>query len=137
MPGYVYAHKDNRVYVNLFVSGQADIALNETNTVRLTQTTAMPWAGDVRLTVNSSGDGAFQMAIRIPGWTQNQPVPGDLYSYVGGSVSDIEIKVNGSPVAYTTEQGYAVIDRHYRLPSRTGSHLAGLYLRLSRRQFPC
>ena len=114
MPGYVYAHKDNRVYVNLFVSGQADIALNETNTVRLTQTTAMPWAGDVRLTVNSSGYGAFQMAIRIPGWTQNQPVPGDLYSYVGGSVSDIEIKVNGSPVAYTTEQGYAVIDRTWQ-----------------------
>ena len=53
------------------------------------------------------------MRVRIPGWAQNQPLPGDLYRYANTSAAKPEILVNGESVSYETEQGYAVLDREW------------------------
>ena len=53
LQGYIYATSADAVYVNLFVGSRANFELPGEDAVRvtLTQKTAYPWKGDVRLTV--------------------------------------------------------------------------------------
>ena len=56
----------------------------------------------------------MNLKIRIPGWAQNEAIPSDLYSYEKKSAQEVEIKVNGIPVNYQMEKGYAVISRKWK-----------------------
>src|SRR5262249_1838348 len=47
-PSLVYARSDKGVYVNLFVGSKATVKLNDT-AVALTQDTAYPWDGNIKL----------------------------------------------------------------------------------------
>ena len=54
------------------------------------------------------------MHIRIPGWAQNEPVPGDLYRYTDSSNTLPSLKVNGEEFVYQTVDGYAVINKKWQ-----------------------
>lgn len=112
MPGYIYAQNNNDLYVNLYVSNKASIKLKSTD-VGLTQQTDYPWQGTVNINVDPSKPGQFAMHLRIPGWAKGQPVPSDLYSFTGNTPPPVQIEVNGKPVNYITEKGYAVIKRNW------------------------
>lgn len=113
VPGYVYAHKDDKVYVNLYMQGTADIDLGSHGTLHLTQTTDYPWNGDIRLGFNVEDltEKNLTLMLRLPGWAKGEPVPSDLYSYVDGTHADIVVSVNGTPVEYTMQDGYMTINR--------------------------
>ena len=51
LPGYVYAHQGDAVYVNLYAAGTATIDTGAGHRVRLRQQTRYPWDGVVTLTV--------------------------------------------------------------------------------------
>ncbi|MCL1821413.1 MAG: glycoside hydrolase family 127 protein [Prolixibacteraceae bacterium] len=113
VPGYVYAHKDNRLYVNMFVESESDVEVNGEN-VHLAQTTGYPWDGNVAIEVNPSEKMKFDMLVRIPGWTYNQPVPGDLYTYLHPCDEPVEIKINGKKINYPVgENGYAKLSKKW------------------------
>ncbi len=112
VPGYVYAQKDDNLYVNLFMTGDADISL-KSGKVNIKQKTGYPWKGDMNLEVNPAKTVAFTLRIRIPGWSQGQPVPGDLYQSDVKS-KKIDIKVNGKKIDYVIEKGYATITRTWK-----------------------
>lgn len=113
IPGYVYASQDDKIYVNLFVESESDIALDN-NSIHLTQTTNFPWEGNVNIAVNPQKSERLKMMIRIPGWAKNEPVPSDLYTYLNPQKSDVVFKVNGQTINYSIdEKGYAVIDRQW------------------------
>jgi len=65
--GYVYAYSDDAVYVNLYLSNTGRIPLKG-GTVALTQETAYPWRGDVRISVGLDAPAAFELCLRLPGW---------------------------------------------------------------------
>jgi DUF1680 family protein len=65
MPGYVYAHDQTGIYVNLFVSSAAQIQL-PLGKVRVKQTTRYPWAGEIKISVEPVRDSEFDLHIRIP-----------------------------------------------------------------------
>jgi len=52
--------------------------------------------------------------IRIPGWVRNQPVPGNLYSYINPAKETVVVRVNGKNAEFKTENNYAVIDREWK-----------------------
>ena len=83
LPGYVYAVKDKDVYVNLFMSNEANLEVGKKSVV-LEQQTRYPWDGDVAVSVKKNKAGEFAMKIRIPGWVRGQVVPSDLYRYSDG-----------------------------------------------------
>ena len=66
LPGYIYAKKDNNLYVNLFIAGSADIDLNNRN-VKITQVNNYPWSGALSIKVMPESPSRFSMLIRIPG----------------------------------------------------------------------
>lgn len=113
VPGYVYAQQNDRVFANLFMSSNAEIMLNGT-AVQITQTTNYPWNGTVDFTLNPAKRKNFEMAIRIPGWAQNQPLPSDLYSFTKKDDTLFTLMVNGKPAEYQLENGYAVIKREWK-----------------------
>ncbi|MGZ3820957.1 MAG: glycoside hydrolase family 127 protein [Mucilaginibacter sp.] len=114
IPGYIYAEKGNAVYVNLFISGTGNVTVNN-KAVKITQQNNYPWDGGLLFTIDPSEKKMdMDLKIRIPGWAQNEAIPSDLYSYEKRSAQGVEIKVNGMPVNYQIEKGYAVLSRKWK-----------------------
>jgi DUF1680 family protein len=114
VPGYIYAQTGNNLYVNLFVTSQSTIQLNKTNPVTISQETQYPWDGKVAITLSPEKTSPFTLHLRIPGWAKDQVVPSDLYSFITLEKESISVEVNGQPVAYTSEKGYALIAREWK-----------------------
>jgi DUF1680 family protein len=114
VPGYIYAQKQNNIYVNLFVASATKINLTPKNVVALSQQTNYPWDGNVKIAVNPTVNAKFSINIRIPGWVRNQPVPSDLYSYINPKTETIIFKVNGQKAQYKSENGYAILNREWK-----------------------
>jgi DUF1680 family protein len=55
----------------------------------------------------------FALHLRIPGWLTNDPALGNLYSYTDARKLSYGISVNGKPIAYNVEKGYAVIEQEW------------------------
>lgn len=112
LPGYVYAVKDNQVYVNLYLSNQAELKVSKKKVV-LEQETGYPWNGDIRVKV-AKGNAPFVMNLRIPGWVRGEVLPGTLYRYADGKVLHYSVSVNGEPVSGELQKGYLQIDRKWK-----------------------
>lgn len=121
MPGYVYAQNENDVYVNLFLGSKATINLPATSVV-LEQKTNYPWDGNDEITVKPVRTAAFTVKIRIPGWADGQPIPGALYTTMGRMNGVTKFEVNGQPLAYTMQNGYAVIQRTWKAGDKIAVH---------------
>lgn len=112
LPGYIYAVKDKDLYINLYMSNTANVKV-EGKKLTLSQKTAYPWDGNVRISVDK-GSADMAVRVRIPGWVQNIPVPGNLYAYVDSENPGYTVKVNGDKVSGTLENGYLAIDRRWK-----------------------
>jgi len=113
IPGYIYATRDDLIYLNLFVASSANIEVNGIR-VNLTQETRYPWEGKVRISVEPEKSGDFAIHVRIPGWAQGQPVPSDLYAFLDKNRDEAVLKVNGAQVALDMDKGYARIKRTWK-----------------------
>ncbi len=112
LPGYVYAVKDDHVYVNLYMANRGDLKVNHKKIV-LEQETSYPWNGDIRIRV-VQGSQAFTMNLRIPGWVRGEVLPSDLYRYADGQKLGYVVTVNGEPVEEELQNGYLQIDRKWK-----------------------
>ncbi|MDB5020397.1 MAG: glycoside hydrolase family protein [Pedobacter sp.] len=110
LPGYVYAQKNDGLFVNLFVSGNATFQMHNKR-VEIIQQNNYPWEGLLNFTVNPESSDAFNLRIRIPGWARNEAIPSDLYHFAGKTTAAYTIKVNGKAVKYSLVDGYAVISK--------------------------
>jgi DUF1680 family protein len=113
IPELIYATHNKELYVNLFIANTAQIAIDGMHT-EIIQQTEYPWNGSVKMLINPEKASEFAVKIRIPGWTQNQAVPGNLYEYTNGKANEIVIKVNGEITSYTQSNGYADISRLWK-----------------------
>jgi DUF1680 family protein len=113
VPGYVYAQKDNDVYVNLFISGNTTLNVNNKQ-VQIVQQNNYPWDGDLKFNITPKTASTFNLLVRIPGWAQNKAMPTDLYQFVNTSDKKVEIKINSQPVEYTMQNGYAVLNKTWK-----------------------
>ena len=113
IPGYVYARKNNDIYVNLFVSGNASFTVNKTQ-VEIEQKNNYPWDGNLVFNIIPKSPLAFNVLVRLPGWSQNEAMPSDLYSFESPSIKKVSITLNGSAVDYTVANGYAVLSKTWK-----------------------
>lgn len=113
IPGYLYATRGDEVYVNLYMTNNADLRLGK-NKIRIEQQTDYPWKGTIRTILSPSRNSEFTVNFRIPGWSQGSPLPGDLYTYVNNSSGKPVIKINGVISDIPVENGYAKINRKWK-----------------------
>ena len=121
VPGYIYAVHNSDVYINLFMSNHSDLKVNG-KIVELNQSTNYPWTGDVNLEVSPKSKQDFTLKIRVPGWVQNEVVPGNLYSYTDKKTLEYTVKVNGKVVTSTIEKGYFSINRTWKKGDKVEVH---------------
>lgn len=122
LPGYIYATKDDNVYVNLFLSNTTDLKIKG-KAVTISQDTHYPWNGDINIGIKKNSADKFTLKIRIPGWVRNQVVPSDLYTYNDGIRPNYSIKINGEEIKTgQTEDGYACINRHWKKGDKVEVH---------------
>ena len=112
LPGYVYAVKNDQVYVNLYLSNKAELKVDKKK-ILLEQETGYPWNGDIRLKI-TQGNQDFTMKLRIPGWVRGNVLPGDLYSYADNQKPAYQISVNGQTVESDVNDGYLSIARKWK-----------------------
>tara|TARA_R110002050_G_scaffold48356_3_gene112488 strand:+ start:47481 stop:49472 length:1992 start_codon:yes stop_codon:yes gene_type:complete len=113
IPGLIYSKTNTEIYVNLYASNEATVALGS-NKIKLNQKTNYPWDGLISMTINPELESEFSIKFRIPGWSRNEVLPGDLYSYVTNSKEKATIKVNGELVSANEHNGYFTIKRNWK-----------------------
>ena len=113
VPGYIYAEKGNSLYVNLFISGSANLSIAN-KPVQVIQQNNYPWDGGLKFNINPATATNFDLLIRIPGWVKGEAIPSDLYSFEDRSAGTVSIKVNGKPATYKMQNGYAAISRSWK-----------------------
>ena len=93
---FIYTHKGNALFVNLFVSSELNW---REKGVTLRQETGFPYGETSRITV-VAGKGTFPVLVRYPNWVK----PGEF-----------SVNVNGKPVEVITGPGsYVAIDRKWK-----------------------
>lgn len=118
LPGYVYAVKDDQVYVNLYMANDADLRVSD-RPVRLLQSGDYVWDGKSVIDIRENRAGTFTLKLRMPGWAMGHPVPGDLYSYAGNHVPGATVRVNGDTVPVRElAKGYLSITRKWKKGDR-------------------
>lgn len=89
---FVYAHKGDSLFVNLFVPTRLNWKKKK---VMLEQKTTFPYEPKSEIVITKGG--SFVMAIRQPQWTDG-----------------FAVKVNGKDIRTTTVEGYACINRKWK-----------------------
>lgn len=99
LPGYFYGTGRSGIYVNMYGASILDWHLEDGTPLKLTQTTTYPWAGDIRLTVDTPKASDFTLYLRWPAWA-----------------STLDIAINGQPVSLgTAEKGtYVGLTRSWK-----------------------
>lgn len=110
--GMAYAHAENDLYVTYFMSSSATVKLDG-GEVNISQETSYPNGGTVKLNIAVDNPLRFRLLVRVPTWTTERFLPGKLYPYADKSSQAIELRVNGSVVPATIEQGFAVVEREW------------------------
>lgn len=110
---YIYAKSVDALWINLFVSSSGSFTIKNRK-VQVKQVTNYPWDGKVQISVVPEKQTEFDLYIRIPGWAENQPVPGDTYRYLDSSSEKISVALNGVPAIFKMVNGYAVIKKTWK-----------------------
>lgn len=117
LPGFAYAARGNDLFVNLFIAGEAEVAVGGA-TWKVKQEGNYPRDGRVKLTLNTERRSAKleTIFVRIPGWARNEPVPGDLYRFANHAADAPTLAVNGRPVELRNvlTNGFARLARDWR-----------------------
>lgn len=92
---YFTSHNDDTIYLHLYNQSQLQVNL-PAGSVQIDQQTNYPWEGDVNFTLHVAQPVQFKLALRIPDWTP-----------------EFKLHVNGTPVPYQNQKGYAVIERQW------------------------
>lgn len=109
LPGYIYAVKEDEVYVNLFIGNQADLDVNGKK-LGIAQKTNYPWDGKVDFSFTNDQPISAELKIRMPGWARGEVLPGDLYRYRNSKESTITLTVNGKEQSVNIVEGYLMLD---------------------------
>lgn len=94
---YIYARATDEpaVYVNQFVGSEAALTVDDAD-VRLRQESALPWSGDVTLTVDAAEPTDFALRVRVPEWC-----------------TDVTATVAGESRSVDPEEGYIEVAREW------------------------
>lgn len=111
---YYYAIGGDRLMVNLYGAGTAEIAIAG-RTIKLRQETDYPWSGTIRLVIEPESEVDFELAVRIPSWALGRPVDSDIYRYTNLESAPVELRVNGTVVPVHLDKGFAVVARSWHV----------------------
>ncbi|MDP6044085.1 MAG: glycoside hydrolase family 127 protein, partial [Phycisphaerae bacterium] len=109
---YLYATSGDSLIVGLYAESTAEVQFAG-KTVKISQETDYPWSGEIRIRIDPAKPETFNLALRIPGWAVNRPVPGDLYRHGKTDNPIVTLQVNSEPVRRIATPGYVDTKRSW------------------------
>jgi DUF1680 family protein len=97
MPSFIYAAKNNDIFINQFVESTANFESTLKSNVTLAQNTNYPETDNIEIIVKEAKPVNFKLHIRIPSWCKAP-----------------QVKINGKPVNDVVPGKYAVIERQWK-----------------------
>ncbi|HNS74231.1 MAG TPA: glycoside hydrolase family 127 protein [bacterium] len=114
IPGYLYAVRDDQLYVALYAESSAEIELRS-KPLQIKQVCSYPWDGRIQLLVNpQAGAFKFTLNLRIPEWAQGKPLATDLYRYLDPAAASVKLEINGRTWPLELKDGFARIRRTWK-----------------------
>ncbi len=107
---YIYSYSDNSIWINLFIGSEVQVPLKSGN-MGISIKSGYPWKGNNTIEILTSKRATIN--IRIPGWLK-EPAAEGLYKYTDAANVKPVVTLNGKPVSYKEEKGYAVISRSWK-----------------------
>lgn len=118
IPGMMYAHTSDEIYCTLYAGTSTVIPLKD-GKVDIKQETDYPFDETIRFTITpEQREQKFTMRFRIPTWTEQQFVPGKLYSYLNNEPANWKVLLNGKEISVTLRKGFVAIDRTWKAGDR-------------------
>jgi uncharacterized protein len=112
LAGYIYATNKDTVFVNLFIGSKGKTTLGGKN-LTISQVTEYPWKGKIQIIMDPENQMNAVVAVRIPCWTTNNPLPGDLYSFTNKIDASFKLVVNSKKIPCEMHNGYVLISRRW------------------------
>ena len=109
---YIYGKSDDGIWINLFVGSSTKLTIAET-TINISLETPYPMGNAIKVLIDPERTVEVDVHLRLPGWSGNEAMPGDLYFFTDRSAETPTLLLNGNPVEYEVSQGYAVISRRW------------------------
>ncbi len=113
MPGLIYSKSNESIYINLYASNEAKIDFND-QVISISQETTYPWGGDVKIAMNPEQESKFNLKLRVPGWSRNEVLPGNLYQYSEKMDLNPKIVLNGELLDSQIDDGYLNLHRNWK-----------------------
>lgn len=114
VPGMLYATDEDGLLVTSYAASETRVGIGGVP-VGVVQHTGYPLDGRVVLRLAPERPVRFLLRLRVPTWTGDRFVPGELYRYADGLVpAPVRILLDGEPVDAPRAGGFAVLDRQWR-----------------------
>lgn len=94
LSNFIYAVKDNTLYVNLYEESTAELSVGGSN-VSISQKTDYPFEGTIELRLDVDKPTRLLFKLRVPAWTSD----------------NVSLQIDGNEVNSSTEDGYISISR--------------------------
>ena len=112
--GMIYSNTDSDVFCSLYAGSSTELELNG-GKVALRQTTGYPYDGKIQIEVApETEEMEFTLWLRIPTWTRDRFMPGELYRYADKASCGYSVKVNGRKVTSQMEGGFFPVRRTWK-----------------------
>jgi hypothetical protein len=117
VPGMLFATDDQGLTLCLYAASRTKLELGGVQT-ELVEETDYPFEGRVKLTLNPQEKVRFAVRLRIPTWTTERLVPGELYRYASegaqaSSGESVQLFINDEPVDVQVNHGFATVKREW------------------------
>ena len=116
--GMIYSHAEDNIYCGFYIGSETSIPMAGGN-VTLKQQTAYPFDGNISIEVAPQADGEeFTLWLRVPTWSGEKFVPGELYNYADENDAKIVARVNGRKVRSEIVNGFIPVRREWKAGDR-------------------
>ena len=116
--GMIYSHAEDNIYCGFYIGSETSIPMAGGN-VTLKQQTAYPFDGNISIEVAPQADGEeFTLWLRVPTWSGEKFVPGELYNYADENDAKVVVRVNGRKVRSEIVNGFIPIRREWKAGDR-------------------
>ena len=122
LSGYLYAQRDDTLYVNLYAAGRAQVQVAEAD-IMIVQRTDYPWDGKIDIDVTVDRPVDLSLKLRAPDWAAGKPLASNLYRYLNPAPGELSLSVDGECRSLHVDSGYFTVAGRWQGATRISLNL--------------
>lgn len=112
--GMTYSVAEDNLYCGFYIGSQTEVEVAG-GKVALKQQTDYPFDGKISIAVTPEAEQQeFTLWLRVPTWSGEKFVPGELYDYADEQTAAVELRINGRKVKANVVNGFIPVRRTWQ-----------------------